>query len=258
VGVYVDVLRLEEPTLITGIYGGGLGSVKPSATLVPYQGGAATDVASVKPSAQQQQQQPAASQNCVAALEELLSTRVENSTPVTVQVNELNQYLPDLNAQKTLSGAHAHAHAAQQQQAVVGVGDLQNTLSLLERAKIPCCALVAKVVALRLSGGRRHRDVLRAVRKEQLALGKTLGQQGATTAALDSVTSKGAPHSIAPVRGYLMVLKGRVGGAERSRVLRYRSGPLPRHTVSAAIDHGFSEVNTPSGKVSVTIMAYFG
>lgn len=114
--------------------------------------------------------------------------------------------------------------------------DLLNVVQLLTQDNIPCCNLLAKVLTLkRGQGGRQERETRRIITK----LRKTV-----------SSSSYG-------LKGYLLRFKGRIGGSERSRIIRYRSGPLPRHTVSAALDHGFSEVKTASGKVSVTVMTYF-
>ena len=107
---------------------------------------------------------------------------------------------------------------------------------LLTNDNIPCCNLLAKVLAIKRSqGGRQERETRRVVTKlRKTVSGSTYG-----------------------LKGYLLRFKGRIGGSERSRIIRYRSGPLPRHTVSAALDHGFSEVKTVSGKVSVTVRTYF-
>lgn len=114
--------------------------------------------------------------------------------------------------------------------------DLQNVVQLLVQDNIPCCNLLAKVLTIkRGQGGRQERETIRVITK----LRKTV---------------TGSSYGL---KGYLLRFKGRIGGSERSRIIRYRSGPLPRHTVSAALDHGFSEVKTVSGKVSVTVMTYF-
>lgn len=106
---------------------------------------------------------------------------------------------------------------------------ITDVLEVLRKNKIPCCNVVTKVLVNMINNGQREREVLRSVTK-------TMNKYTAN---------------------YLRVFKGRIGGSERSRIIRYRNGPMPRHTVSAAIDQGYSEVNTASGKVSIKLMVYF-
>lgn len=153
-------------------------------------------------------------------IEEYISDYLEKGKPVRLQFVKLE---PSRTQPVEIGGTNKNV-------------DLQNVVALLTQDNIPCCNLLAKVLTLKRSqGGRQERETRRVVTK----LRKTI-----------SGTSYG-------VKGYLLRFKGRIGGSERSRIIRYRSGPLPRHTVSAALDHGFSEVKTVSGKVSVTVMTYF-
>lgn len=153
-------------------------------------------------------------------IETYLSDFVENGKPIRIQFVKLE---PSIS--QTVEAGSTTKNV-----------DLQNVVHLLTHDNIPCCNLVAKVLAIkRGQGGRQERETRRVVTK----LRKTVSG------------------SVYGLKGYLLRFKGRIGGSERSRIIRYRSGPLPRHTVSAALDHGFSEVKTVSGKVSVTVMTYF-
>jgi len=153
-------------------------------------------------------------------IENYISKYVENNTPVHIQFVLLE------NKTKDFSEVNRSEI------------DLHKTISLLVKDNIPCCSVLAKIISInRSQGGRRERETLRLVMK-----------------LMNSYYSK---EEIGVFKGYLIMFKGRIGGSERSRIIRYRSGPMPRHTVSAGIDQGYSEVNTVSGKVSVTVMAYF-
>lgn len=46
---------------------------------------------------------------------------------------------------------------------------------------------------------------------------------------------------------------GRLGGAEIARTEQYRQGRVPLHTLRANISYGFSEANTPAGKIGVKV-----
>lgn len=119
-------------------------------------------------------------------------------------------------------------------------GDIVQTIQLLRLKHIPCCNIIAKVLAYKMSqGGRHERETVRRVMKVM----KPIQEEGDTTEY--------------GVKGYLVMFKGRIGGSERSRIIRHRGGSLPRHTVSAGIDYGFAEVNSASGKYSVTVRAHF-
>lgn len=117
--------------------------------------------------------------------------------------------------------------------------DLDNCIERLFKDNIPCCNLIAKVVSYKIANGSRgERGTLRLLVKNMKS--QFEGKQNTYG-----------------VKGYLIVVKGRIGGSERSRIVRFREGPMPRHTVSAGIDYGFSEVSTVSGRISLTIRAYF-
>lgn len=46
---------------------------------------------------------------------------------------------------------------------------------------------------------------------------------------------------------------GRLGGAELARVEQYKQGRTPLHTLRANIDYGFTEANTPAGKIGIKV-----
>lgn len=144
--------------------------------------------------------------------------------------------------------------------------DLFHALTMLFIDKIPCCNLIAKLISISMSSGgnRRERETRRNILKyinllEQSVSSSTKPEQKTNLYAINKSTNlDGKDQEIntkfKPIKGYLIIFKGRIGGSERSRIIRYRSGSLPRHTVSAPIDYGFSEINTISGKVSITIL----
>lgn len=153
-------------------------------------------------------------------IELYISKYVENNTPVHIQfvlLESKNKDFSEINRSEV---------------------DLHKAINLLIKENIPCCSVLAKIISQnRSQGGRRERETLRLVMK-----------------LMNNYYSK---EENGAFKGFLIIFKGRIGGSERSRIIRYRSGPMPRHTVSASIDQGYSEVNTVSGKVSVTVMAYF-
>ena len=53
--------------------------------------------------------------------------------------------------------------------------------------------------------------------------------------------------------GFLIQIKGRINGSDRSRRLTIRKGSIPLHTMDAAIDQSFSEATTIYGKCSVKV-----
>ena len=55
------------------------------------------------------------------------------------------------------------------------------------------------------------------------------------------------------VEGIRMRCAGRLGGAELARVEQYKDGKVPLHTLRANIDYGFTEANTPAGKIGVKV-----
>lgn len=59
-------------------------------------------------------------------------------------------------------------------------------------------------------------------------------------------------------KGIKIRCSGRLGGAEIARVLWYREGQVPLHTLRADIDYGFSEASTTYGKIGVKVWVYKG
>ena len=59
-------------------------------------------------------------------------------------------------------------------------------------------------------------------------------------------------------KGIKIRCSGRLGGAEMSRVLWYREGRVPLHTLRADIDYGFSEAGTTYGQIGVKVWIYKG
>ena len=59
-------------------------------------------------------------------------------------------------------------------------------------------------------------------------------------------------------KGIKIRCSGRLGGAEMSRVLWYREGRVPLHTLRADIDYGFSMARTTYGVIGVKTWIYKG
>jgi len=59
-------------------------------------------------------------------------------------------------------------------------------------------------------------------------------------------------------KGIKVRCSGRLGGAEMSRVLGYREGRVPLHTLRADIDYGFSQARTTYGVIGVKVWIYKG
>ena len=60
------------------------------------------------------------------------------------------------------------------------------------------------------------------------------------------------------VKGIKILLSGRLGGAEMSRVERYHEGRVPLHTLRAEIDYGTAEAHTTFGVIGVKVWIYKG
>jgi ribosomal protein S3 len=54
-----------------------------------------------------------------------------------------------------------------------------------------------------------------------------------------------------PLKGILVKVKGRINGAERSRIASYRYGSIPLHTIDAPIDYGFATTQSSYGVSSI-------
>ncbi len=59
-------------------------------------------------------------------------------------------------------------------------------------------------------------------------------------------------------KGIRVLISGRLGGAEMSRVYSDRDGKIPLHTLRADIDYGFVEAATASGNIGVKVWIYRG
>jgi len=59
-------------------------------------------------------------------------------------------------------------------------------------------------------------------------------------------------------QGIRVLVAGRLGGAEMSRVYSDRDGKIPLHTLRADIDYGFTEAATASGNIGVKVWIYRG
>jgi small subunit ribosomal protein S3 len=59
-------------------------------------------------------------------------------------------------------------------------------------------------------------------------------------------------------KGIKIRCSGRLGGAEMSRVLWYREGRVPLHTLRADIDYGLGEAHTTYGVIGVKTWVYKG
>jgi len=59
-------------------------------------------------------------------------------------------------------------------------------------------------------------------------------------------------------KGIKIRCSGRLGGAEIAKVLWYREGQVPLHTLRADIDYGFSEASTTFGQIGVKVWVYKG
>ena len=55
------------------------------------------------------------------------------------------------------------------------------------------------------------------------------------------------------VDGIKIHCAGRLGGAELARSEQYKDGRTPLHTLRANIDYGFTEANTPAGKIGIKV-----
>lgn len=59
-------------------------------------------------------------------------------------------------------------------------------------------------------------------------------------------------------KGIRIRCSGRLGGAEMSRVLQYREGRVPLHTIRADLDFGMAEAGTTYGQIGVKTWIYKG
>ncbi len=59
-------------------------------------------------------------------------------------------------------------------------------------------------------------------------------------------------------KGIKIRCSGRLGGAEMSRVLQYREGRVPLHTIRADLDYGFAQAETTYGVIGVKTWIFKG
>ena len=59
-------------------------------------------------------------------------------------------------------------------------------------------------------------------------------------------------------KGIRIQCSGRLGGAEMSRREWYGEGRVPRHTLRAKIDYGFTTANTTYGAIGIQVWVYHG
>jgi small subunit ribosomal protein S3 len=59
-------------------------------------------------------------------------------------------------------------------------------------------------------------------------------------------------------KGIKIRCSGRLGGAEMSRVLQYREGRVPLHTIRADLDYGFAQAQTTYGVIGVKTWIFKG
>jgi len=59
-------------------------------------------------------------------------------------------------------------------------------------------------------------------------------------------------------KGMRIEVSGRLGGAEIARAESYREGRVPRHTLRADIDYGFTEAKTTYGIIGVKVWVFKG
>lgn len=59
-------------------------------------------------------------------------------------------------------------------------------------------------------------------------------------------------------QGIKIACSGRLGGAEMSRIEKYREGKVPLHTLRADIDYGFATASTTYGSIGIKTWVYHG
>lgn len=62
----------------------------------------------------------------------------------------------------------------------------------------------------------------------------------------------------AGAEGIMVECSGRLGGADMSRKESYKDGKLPRQTLRADIDYGFTEAHTTYGLIGIKVWVYHG
>lgn len=121
----------------------------------------------------------------------------------------------------------------------------------------PQAPLLAEQIAYELSQLRKHANQIQFI-KEGLSIGleKDVFSSSALRVPEGVNTEKNAKIKDEPsvnLLGFLIQIKGRINGSDRSRRLKYRIGSVPLHTINAPIDQAFSEALTTYGKCSVKV-----
>ncbi len=62
----------------------------------------------------------------------------------------------------------------------------------------------------------------------------------------------------AGAKGIKVQTSGRLGGADMSRIEKYREGRVPLHTLRADIDYGTAEALTTYGLIGIKVWIYKG
>lgn len=110
----------------------------------------------------------------------------------------------------------------------------------------PHAPLLAEYISYELSQLRRHSGLVQFI-KEGLTIGLEENEDSAKKAKKDlKEPSKN-------LKGFLIQIKGRINGSDRSRSLKSRMGSVPLHTIDAPLDYAFSEALTAYGKCSVKV-----
>lgn len=113
----------------------------------------------------------------------------------------------------------------------------------------PHAPLLANYIGQELSQLRKHSTFIQFL-KEGLSEGLDYKSQSSEKTEKNSMTKS---NSSVNLSGFLIQIKGRINGSDRSRRLTIRKGSIPLHTMDAAIDQSFSEATTIYGKCSVKV-----
>lgn len=108
----------------------------------------------------------------------------------------------------------------------------------------PQAPLLAKYIAQELSQLRKHSSFIQFIKE---------GLNFAMEDENPSKATKGSFEKEVNLEGFLIQIKGRINGSDRSRRLKSRKGNVPLHTINASLDQAFSEAITSQGKCSVKV-----
>lgn len=103
---------------------------------------------------------------------------------------------------------------------------------------------------------------IQEVRKAELdaqLISETVAQQLERRVSFRRATKRAVTQAMKlGAKGIKIRCSGRLGGAEMSRVLWYREGRVPLHTLRADLDYGFSIARTTYGVIGVKCWVYKG